>query len=212
MKYDLPPEEIAKPSQQDRMDSFADLLKQARAGTPWESILSELLWAFEQFLVDQPTPPKSWSERLGQQADKYDYYQIVLPGDYLDPYKDDLENVRLLRDKFAGEKSFMALENFLVTHNHFLYGNGHAAPVCLPRPLLMLESYADSPQITWDCTLTVFPDGSWHAYNMDRDDEDSLGEDIGEQLERWMPIISFLKVLVPMEGRDFGWFNPAEME
>jgi hypothetical protein len=212
VNYDLPPEELTKPTPEDRMNAFAELLKQARAGTAWEPMLMELLWTFEKFLVDRPPPPKSWSDRLGKNADKYDYYQIVLPGDYLDPYLDDLENVRLLREKFIGQKSIMALENFLVTRNHFLFGNEHAAPVCLPRPLLMLESYTNSPQITWDCSLTVFPDGSWQAYNMDRDDEDSVGEDIGDYLERWMPIISFLKVLAPVEGRDFGWFKPVEIE
>lgn len=212
MKYDLPPEEIAKPSAEERMDAFAQLLKQAKEGAAWEPMLTELLWTFEKFLVDRPPPPKSWTDRVGKDADKYDYYQIVLPADYTDPYMDELENIRLLREKFAGQKSLMALENFLVTRNHFLYGNEHAAPVCLPRPLMMLESYTTSANVSWDCCLTVFADGSWQAYNMDRDDEDAIGEDISEQLESWMPIIAYLKVIPPVEGRDYGWFKAVEIE
>ena len=210
---ELPEEEdYSSPSPESRMEAFAELLRAARQGTPWEPILDELLDAFERFLTEKPEPPASWSERLGSEASRYDYHQIVLPPDYLDPYKDDLENVQMLRDKFAGQKRFMSIENFLVTHNHFLFDNGHAAPVCIPRPLVMLESYTESKDVSWDCTLTVFPDGSWLAYNLDQDDEEGMGEDIADNLERWTPLLGHLRVVVPAEGRDYGWFNPGEYQ
>lgn len=212
-EFELPPEaEYTQPSIEERMEHFGDLLREARKGVQWEPILTELLWAFEKFLTEKPEPPKAWSERLGADASRYDYHQLVLPGDYTDPYKDDLENVQLLREKFQGQQSFMALENTLVTRNHFLFGSGHVAPVCLPRPLVMFESAPSSPQVDWDCYLTVYPDGSWQAYNLDRDDEETIGEDIAEHLERWMPIVRFLRVIVPAEGRDFGWFKEGDIE
>ena len=203
----LPDEEVLKPSPEERLEAFANLLREARKGAEWDSILSEILSGFEIFLLERPTPPDTWKERVGTEAEKYDYYQIVLPGDHLDPYKDDLENVRMIEEKFQDQKSNMALENFLVTRNHFLFGNGHLAPVNLPRPLVMLESYPESKELDWDCCITIFPDGSWQAYNLDHDDEESIGEDISENLERWMPFIHAMRVIPPAEGRDFGWFN-----
>ncbi|HSQ42553.1 MAG TPA: hypothetical protein VLM37_09760 [Fibrobacteraceae bacterium] len=211
---DLPPEEIPFPSPEARMDLFAEMLSQAKKeDASWTPLLKELLESFERFLVDQPPPPQEWSDRLGTDANRFDYYQLVLPGEYTDPYRDDLENVRLLREKFNPESSFMALENFLVTRNHFLYGNGHTAPVFLPRPLVMLESFPESQRVDWDCYLTVFPDGSWMAYNLDQDDEETLGESIKEHLERWAPLLQHLRILVPAEGHDWGWIsqeNPTE--
>lgn len=209
---DLPPEEIMKPSVEERLDAFANMLRDARAGVQWESILGDLLQGFEKFLIERPSPPQSWLDRVGDDAQKYDYHQIVLPGDHLDPYKDDLENVRMIEEKFHGQKSNMALENFLVTRNHFLFGNSHLAPVTLPRPLVMLESYPESKELDWDCYVTVFPDGSWQAYNLDRDDDESIGEDITENLERWMPFIHAMRVAPPAEGRDFGCFQPTVAE
>lgn len=204
---ELPEDDLHIPTPEERMERFGEMLRDARKGTPWEVLLPELLDAFERFLTERPAPPQEWQDRLGSEQHRYDYYQIVLPGDYTDPYKDDLENVQLLREKFPVGQSFMALENSLVTRNHFLFHNGHAAPVNIPRPLVMFESVTTSPNVSWDCALTVFPDGSWQAYNMDRDDEDSMGENIGEMLEAWMPIIRYLRVLVPEEGRDYGWFG-----
>jgi len=206
------PEEHSSPSPESRMEAFAEMLQEARKGVQWDSLLDELFDDFERFLVDRPSPSDAWVQRLGSDASRYDYYQIVLPQEYTDPYQDDLENIRLLRDKFAGQKRFMAIENFLVTHNHFIFDHGHAAPVCLPRPMVMLESYPESKQVDWDCFLTVFPDGSFLAYNLDRDDEETMGEDIADNLERWTPLLGSLRMLVPAEGRDFGWFNPGDYD
>jgi hypothetical protein len=209
---DLPPEEIESPTPESRLEAFAEMLKEARKGVEWTPMLDEILDSFEKFLVDRPEPPASWSKRVGADASRYDYYQIVLPPDIIDPYKDDLENVRLLREKSAGEKGSMALEQFLVTHNHFLYGNGHAASVFVPRPLVMLESFPESKEVDWDCFLTVFPDGSWQSYNLERDDEENIGEDISENMERWSHLIHHMRVIVPAEGRDWGWFKEVEIE
>lgn len=204
---DLPEEDLQFPSPEERMQYFGDMLRDARKGTEWISILPELLTEFEAFLTERPSPPEEWKNRLGAEQHRYDYYQIVLPGEYTDPYKDDLENLELLREKFPVGQSFMAFENSLVTRNHFLFNNGHAAPVCIPRPLVMFESVTESANVSWDCCLTVFPDGSWSAYNMDQDDEESMGEDIGDMLENWMPIIRYMRVVVPEDGRDYGCFG-----
>lgn len=199
------------PPPEERLQSFAELLKEAKAQKHlWKSKLHQLLKDFKWFLTEKPNPPASWTERLGAQASKYDYHQIVLPEDYTDPYKDELENLALLQEKFAGSDGFIALDYVLVTRNIFLYYNSHLKPIELPKPLAMFESVPESKDIEWDCTLTVFTDGSWHAYNMDRDEDEMIGEDIGEELEKWLPILGKMRVIIPEEGKDFGLIGPRD--
>lgn len=203
----IPEEGFSQPSPEERMEYFGEMLREARKNKEWHSYLPDIFKAFENFLTERPAPPQEWVDRLGADQHKYDYYQIVLPSDYTDPYKDDLENLELLQEKFPIGQSFMALENTLVTRNHFVYSNGHAKPVFLPRPLVMFESVTESKNVSWDCALTVFPDGSYHAYNLEQDDDESIGEDIAEMLENWMPIIRYMRVVAPEEGHDYGWIG-----
>lgn len=211
--HDLPPEELPQTSLDEKLANLTELLK--NRSYEWHSQLNQILQSFERFLVERPAPPASWVARVGENAHKFDYYQIVLPADYMNPYEDDLANVRLLEEKFSGESSFMALEHTLIQNNRFLFTDGHATPIAAPPPLLMLETPEDSdPSQTedlWDCALTVFPDGSYWAYNLEKDDSEELGEELGHLLERHMDILSRLRVTVPVEGVDFGFLiNPNE--
>ena len=105
----------------------------------------------------------------------------------------------------------MALEHELVSRNYFIFENGHAEPIPAPRPILMLESKdrADDEQpqegdITWDCCISIFADGSYVAYNLDHDDEEELGEDFKVVFEKHIKTLSKLQLVIPVEGRDYG--------
>ncbi len=211
MNLDTEMPESTSPSPEERLESFANLVRDAeRQKGLWTSQVHRLLDEYLQFLEEKPTPPESWTKRLGSQVEKYEYHQIVLPEDYLDPYLDEIGNLQLLKEKFSGSLGFMALESFLVTRNHFLFGNGHLKPIEIPRPIAMFESIPDSKEIPWDCTLSVFSDGSWVSYNMDREEEESMGEGISEHLERWLPLLGHMRVVIPQEGQDYGVFGPVK--
>ena len=200
----LPPEELAQTSLEEKLSNLETLLRSAPL--EWHSNLHEILSLCERFLLERPAPPASWTARVGDLAHKFDYYQIVLPEEYMNPYEDDLANVRLLQEKFAGERSFMALEHTLLQRNRFLVTDGHATSIPAPCPLLMLETNEDENDGAdlWDCALTVFPDGSYWAYNLDRDDAEEMGEELGDLLEKHMEVLSQLRVTVPVEGVHFG--------
>jgi len=201
---ELPPEDLTHIPLDEKLANLAELLQ---SGTlEWHSQLQEILACFERFLVERPEPHASWLARVGKNAAKFDYHQIILPEEYINPYEDDLANVRLLEGKFSGEKSFMALEHALIQRNRFVFTDGHAEPIPAPRPLLMLETVEDenSPADLWDCAFTVFPDGSYWAYNLERDDAEEMGEELGGLLEKHMDLLSHLRVTVPVEGIDFG--------
>ncbi len=201
---ELPPEEPQQTALEDKLANLAELLQKGEL--EWHSRLPDILREFESFLVDRPPPPASWSNRVGDLANKFDYYQIVLPEEYINPYEDDLANVRLLGDKFYGQPGFMALEHALLQRNRFLFTDGHCEAIPAPRPLLMLEAADDASaeEDLWDCALTVFPDGSYWSYNLDRDETEELGEELGDLLQKHMDLLSRLRVVIPVEGVDFG--------
>lgn len=200
----LPPDELSQTSLDEKLANLTALLQNHTV--EWHAHLQEILALFERFLMERPEPPSSWIQRVGDKAHKFDYHQIVLPEEYTNPYEDDLANVRLFEEKFAGERSFMALEHTLLQRNRFLFTDGHAEPIYSPRPLLMLETPQDehAGEDIWDCALTIFPDGSYWAYNLEHDDAEEMGEELDGLLEKHMELLSRLQVTVPVEGIDFG--------
>lgn len=177
----------------------------------WTPRLNDILDSFEDFLMTRPEPPASWMERYGEHPEKFDYYQIVLPEDFQDPFEDDLGNIRRLRENFENAPSTIALEHLLISRNYFLYENGHADTIPAPRPILMLETpqvenedEEDDSKVDWDCCISVFADGSYFAYNLEHDEEEVLGDNIKDILENKMDTLSKLKLVIPVEGRDYG--------
>ena len=197
-------EELFTPSTAEKIQSVLALIEEQK-NSPYESRFDEILDGFEDFLMMRPDPPKEWQERFNASGKKFDYWQIVLPQDFQDPFEDDLGNIRRLRNEFADTKPSMALEHLLISRNYFLYENGHAKPIPAPRPILMLESMDDEKsKIDWDCCFTLFADGSFYAYNLDQDDEEELGEDFQAILQKRLGILSEMRLIVPAEGRDYG--------
>ena len=197
-------EELFTPSTDEKIQSVLALIEEQK-NSPYESRFDEILDGFEDFLMIHPNPPKEWQERFNASGKKFDYWQIVLPQDFQDPFEDDLGNIRRLRNEFADTKPSMALEHLLISRNYFLYENGHAKPIPAPRPILMLESMDDEKsKIDWDCCFTLFADGSFYAYNLDQDDEEELGEDFQAILQKRLGILSEMRLIVPAEGRDYG--------
>ncbi len=200
-------EEINEPkelSTDEKISSLLSLIESQRE-TPYKSRFDEILDGFEDFLMTRPAPPKEWQDRFDASGKKFDYWQIVLPADFQDPFEDDLGNIRRLRNEFSDTKPSMALEHLLITRNYFLYENGHAAPIPAPRPILMLESMDDEKsKIDWDCCFTLFGDGSFYAYNLDQDNEEELGEDFKSILKERIGTLSEMRLVVPAEGRDYG--------
>lgn len=191
-------------STEEKIASLLSLIEELRT-EPYESRLDEILDGFEDFLMKRPDPPREWQERFDASGKKFDYWQIVLPEDFQDPFEDDLGNIRRLRELFSSSRPSMAIEHALISRNFFLYENGHAKPVPAPRPILMLESMDDeNSKIDWDCCFTLFGDGSFYAYNLDHDDEEELGEDFKSILKDRIGILSEMRLVVPADGRDYG--------
>ena len=206
----VPGEELTSIPGEERLKNFMELI-QAQKGEEWQSRLSDILDSFEDFLTMRPEPPQSWQDTYAASGKQFDYYQIVLPKDFEDPYEDDLGNIRRLRNEFERTPSTMALEHELISRNYFIYENGHADPIPAPRPLLMLESQdRDDDQeeqegdITWDCCISIFADGSYISYNLDHDEEEVLGEDFKAVFEKHIKTLSKLQLVIPIEGRDYG--------
>ncbi|MCQ2055817.1 MAG: hypothetical protein MJY82_11115 [Fibrobacter sp.] len=208
--HDLPSEELSMIPGEERLKNFMDLV-QAQKSEPWNSRLNDILDAFEDFLTIRPEPPQSWKDNYAASGKKFDYHQVVLPKDFEDPYEDDLGNIRRLRSEFDRVPSTMALEHELISRNYFIFENGHAEAIPAPRPMLMLESQdRDDDQeelegdITWDCCISIFADGSYISYNLEHDDEEVLGEDFKAVFEKNIKTLSKLQLVIPVEGRDYG--------
>lgn len=206
----VPGEELTSIPGEERLKNFMELI-QAQKGEEWQSRLSDILDSFEDFLTMRPEPPQSWQDTYAASGKQFDYYQIVLPKDFEDPYEDDLGNIRRLRNEFERTSSTMALEHELISRNYFIYENGHADPIPAPRPLLMLESQdrdddqeVEDGDITWDCCISIFADGSYISYNLDHDEEEVLGEDFKAVFEKHIKTLSKLQLVIPIEGRDYG--------
>ena len=206
----VPGEELTSIPGEERLKNFMELI-QAQKGEEWQSRLSDILDSFEDFLTMRPEPPQSWQDTYAASGKQFDYYQIVLPKDFEDPYEDDLGNIRRLRNEFERTPSTMALEHELISRNYFIYENGHADPIPAPRPLLMLESQdrdddqeVEEGDITWDCCISIFADGSYISYNLDHDEEEVLGEDFTAVFEKHIKTLSKLQLVIPIEGRDYG--------
>lgn len=207
---DLPSENLSDIPGEERIKNFMELIKNQKSA-PWESRLNDILDAFEDFLTVRPEPPKSWVDIFAASGKKFDYYQIVLPEDFQDPYEDDLGNIRRLRNEFERVPSTMALEHELISRNYFIFENGHAEAIPAPQPMLMLESKDrdddEEPQdgdITWDCCISIFPDGSYVSYNLEDDFDEELGEDFKSVFEKHVDTLSKLQLVIPVEGRDYG--------
>lgn len=207
---DLPSENLSDIPGEERIKNFMELIKNQKSA-PWESRLNDILDAFEDFLTVRPEPPKSWVDIFAASGKKFDYYQIVLPEDFQDPYEDDLGNIRRLRSEFERVPSTMALEHELISRNYFIFENGHAEAIPAPQPMLMLESKDrdddEEPQdgdITWDCCISIFPDGSYVSYNLEDDFDEELGEDFKSVFEKHVDTLSKLQLVIPVEGRDYG--------
>ena len=206
----VPSAELSMIPGEERLQNLMELIASERANG-WESRLSDILDSFEDFLVMRPEPPQSWQDNYAASGKKFDYHQIVLPQDFQDPYEDDLGNIRRLRGEFERVPSTMALEHELISRNYFIYENGHADPIPAPKPMLMLESQdRDDDQeekegdITWDCCISIFPDGSYVSYNLEHDDEEVLGEDFKAVFEKNIKTLSKMQLVIPVEGRDYG--------
>lgn len=203
-------EELTMIPGEERLKNFMDLI-QTRKAEAWNSRLSDILDSFEDFLTLRPEPPQSWQDNYAASGKQFDYYQVVLPQDFQDPYEDDLGNIRRLRNEFDRVPSTMALEHELISRNYFIYENGHADPIPAPQPLLMLESQdrednqeEQEGDITWDCCISIFADGSFVSYNLDHDDEEVLGEDFKAVFDKHIKTLSKLQLVIPVEGRDYG--------
>lgn len=213
MEFDennVPSAELSMIPGEERLKNFMELV-QAEKSKPWESRLSDILDSFEDFLTLRPDPPQSWLDNYAASGKKFDYHQVVLPEDFQDPYEDDLGNIRRLRGEFERVPSTMALEHELISRNYFIYENGHANPIEAPRPMLMLESKdrdddqeEEEGDITWDCCISIFPDGSYVSYNLEHDDEEVLGEDFKAVFEKNIETLSKMQLVIPVEGRDYG--------
>lgn len=208
--HDLPSDELSMIPGEERLKNFMELV-QAQKSEPWNSRLNDILDAFEDFLTIRPEPPQSWKDNYAASGKKFDYHQVVLPKDFEDPYEDDLGNIRRLRSEFDRVPSTMALEHELISRNYFIFENGHAEAIPAPRPMLMLESQdRDDDQeelegdITWDCCISIFADGSYISYNLEHDDEEVLGEDFKAVFEKNIKTLSKLQLVIPVEGRDYG--------
>jgi hypothetical protein len=206
----VPSAELSVIPGEERLKNFMELV-QAEKTKPWESRLSDILDSFEDFLTLRPDPPQSWQDNYAASGKKFDYHQVVLPEDFQDPYEDDLGNIRRLRGEFERVPSTMALEHELISRNYFIYENGHADPIEAPRPMLMLESKdrdddqeEEEGDITWDCCISIFPDGSYVSYNLEHDDEEVLGEDFKAVFEKNIETLSKMQLVIPVEGRDYG--------
>ena len=207
---DVPGEELSSLPGEERLGNLMQLIE-AQKGEGWESRLQDILDSFEDFLTMRPEPPQSWLDTYAASGKQFDYYQIVLPKDFEDPYEDDLGNIRRLRGEFERVPSTMALEHELISRNYFVYENGHAEAIPAPRPMLMLESQdRDDDQeelegdITWDCCISIFADGSYVAYNLENDDEEVLGEDFKAVFQKYIKILAKMQLVIPVEGRDYG--------
>lgn len=207
---DLPQEELSIVPGEERLTNLMQLLQEQKK-EPWDSRLNDILDSFEDFLTLRPEPPQSWQDTYAASGKQFDYYQVVLPQDFQDPYEDDLGNIRRLRNEFENGNSTMALEHELISRNYFIYENGHSPAIPAPRPMLMLESQdreddqeEEEGDVTWDCCISIFADGSFVAYNLANDEEEILGENFKDEFQKHIATLSKMQLVIPVEGRDYG--------
>jgi hypothetical protein len=96
-------QELHTPTTDEKISSLLALIEEQR-NTRYESHFDEILDGFEDFLINRPEPPKEWQDRFDASGKKFDYWQIVLPQDFQDPFEDDLGNIRRLRSEFSDTK------------------------------------------------------------------------------------------------------------
>ena len=104
----VPGEELSSISGEERLGNLMQLIE-AQRSEGWESRLHDILDSFEDFLTLRPEPPQAWKDTYAASGKQFDYYQIVLPKDFEDPYEDDLGNIRRLRGEFEREPSTMEI-------------------------------------------------------------------------------------------------------
>lgn len=201
---------LIPPTQEEVMGNFGKLMQSGYEKVKdREPILPQLLQDCIKFLTEQPAPPATWGERLGERASFYDYHQIVMPDGLCDPYAEELDNLKKLADLESSE-SYMALEHFLLSRNHFLMTDGHIPVYSCPEPILMLESHPEDPEVDWDCFCYVFPDGSYQVYNLEKEEEESLGRGASEMFGLHQATLSKLSLKIPQEGEDYGDLRRCE--
>lgn len=204
---DLPPEEpMLAPSVEEVLEQFRTILQSGEQEAPQ---LVTILDGMIRFLEEKPAPPASWQERFAKHGGTFDYHQIALPDDMIDPYLDEVDNLQRFKDSYGAE-SFLAMEHFLLTHNYFLFINQHMESIYCPRPVLMLESSEEDQEVDWDCAVTFFADGSVATYNLEGEREEVLGRDAREILACHMDTLRKLQVRIPKEGEDFGDLSVTE--
>lgn len=195
---------LIPPSQEELMSNFAKLLSSGKEKSLNRiNPIPEILDHCVKFLTKKPQAPDSWYKLLGDRAKLYDYHQIVLPDGLCDPYQDELENLKHLQ-QFESQESFMALEHYILSRNHFIMTDGHMPVYQCPEPILMLESHEEDQEIDWDCFFYVFPDGSYQVYNLEKEEEESLGRGAPEMFALHSEILSKLSLKIPQEGEDYG--------
>ena len=115
----VPSADLTQVTGEESLKNFMDIVQELKA-KPWDSRLNDILDAFEDFLTIRPEPPQSWQDTYAASGKEFDYYQVVLPEDFQDPYEDDLGNINRLRGEFARVPSTMALEHELISRNYFI--------------------------------------------------------------------------------------------
>jgi hypothetical protein len=176
------------------------------SASDYQSQLETIFFQLEQFIVQKPEPPQSWKDTVGDNAHKFEYHQVVLPDSLIDPYQDELENIRRLASQWNGSK-FMALEHELLTHNKIIHTHNHYPPIYCPKPLLVLESIPESEEVDWDCFLSIFADGSFQSFNILRDQSEEIGQDGLDIFREYSAIIPKLQFHIPVEGYDYGFLK-----
>lgn len=195
---------LVPPTQEELMANFSKLLQSGQERSlNRENPLPSLLQDCIQFLEKQPEPPATWSDRLGERARLYEYHQVVLPDGLCDPYAEEIQNLKQLLE-IESKNSFMALEHYILTRNHFLMTDGHIPVYDCPEPLLMLESHPEDQEVDWDCLCYVFPDGSYQVYNLEKEEEESLGRGASDMFALHAETLSKLALKIPQEGEDYG--------
>ena len=70
---------------EESLGNFMELVQKLK-DEPWTSRLNDILDSFEDFLTIRPEPPQSWQDTYAASGKEFDYYQVVLPEDFQDPY------------------------------------------------------------------------------------------------------------------------------
>ena len=154
-----------------------------------EKHLQRLLKVLEEWKAED------WQSRFNDILDSFEDFLMERP-----------EPPAHVKERFGGDLSkYDYWQIVLISRNYFIYENGHAEPIAAPRPLLMLESTEiEGRQVDWDCCITIFADGSFYAYNLEKNEEEVLGENVKDILENQMEVLSELSLVIPVEGRDYG--------